>query len=180
MNPNPSDRQSSLSASLIIPAAFTIRAVAESAQIYISGYCAVVPSVASAIFTYLASVGGTTIRREFEQVGVVQHLSLEIRLPTLSTLEVMQETIRSAGGTIDTLRIDYHIGLPSQLSAERSSSNALRPQYSLPEQPNPCRGCCYYHGGNYGGHFLVCAVHPGGPVSDKCMDWKPNSNLSQG
>ena len=180
MTPNPSDRQSSLSAGLIIPAAFTIRAVAESAQIYISGYCTVVPRVASAIFTFLAAVGGTTIRREFEQVGVVQHLSLEIQLPTLSRLEPMQNAICSAGGTIDTLRIDYHIGSPNQTFAERPHANSPRLRHSFPEQPTPCRGCRYYHGENYGGHFLVCAVHPGGPLSNKCIDWQPNSNLGPG
>ncbi|MGD1852717.1 MAG: hypothetical protein ACFB2W_00560 [Leptolyngbyaceae cyanobacterium] len=38
--------------------------------------------------------------------------------------------------------------------------------------PSPCQGCRNYHGQTYGGHHLVCALHPHGAEGDECGDWE--------
>ncbi|MBF2047631.1 MAG: hypothetical protein EDM05_032035 [Leptolyngbya sp. IPPAS B-1204] len=38
--------------------------------------------------------------------------------------------------------------------------------------PKVCRGCCHYHGRTYGGHLLVCAMHPYGVEDASCPDWQ--------
>ncbi|NCJ05036.1 hypothetical protein GS597_00575 [Synechococcales cyanobacterium C] len=35
-----------------------------------------------------------------------------------------------------------------------------------------CIGCQHYHGQAYGGHFLVCAMHPYGVEDNHCPDWE--------
>lgn len=41
-----------------------------------------------------------------------------------------------------------------------------------PRVPATCRGCCHYHGHTYGGHLLVCAMHPYGVEEEHCPDWQ--------
>ncbi|MBD2504853.1 hypothetical protein [Anabaena azotica] len=43
-----------------------------------------------------------------------------------------------------------------------------------PDIPKPCRGCCNYHGKEYGGVMLVCGIHPKGVKGDKCPDFRRN------
>ena len=38
------------------------------------------------------------------------------------------------------------------------------------QKPSACLYCSHYNGSNYGGNFLVCAMHPKGPKGDKCED----------
>jgi hypothetical protein len=35
-----------------------------------------------------------------------------------------------------------------------------------------CVGCRHYHGQSYGGHMLVCGMHPYGWEEEKCPDWQ--------
>ena len=47
-------------------------------------------------------------------------------------------------------------------------------------KPNPqkhpaCVGCRNYHGHNYGGNFLVCAMYPYGWENDRCPDWESDN-----
>ncbi len=35
-----------------------------------------------------------------------------------------------------------------------------------------CLGCQHYHGQTYGGHFLVCGMHPYGVEDSHCPDWE--------
>uniref|UniRef100_B8HU90 Uncharacterized protein n=1 Tax=Cyanothece sp. (strain PCC 7425 / ATCC 29141) TaxID=395961 RepID=B8HU90_CYAP4 len=45
--------------------------------------------------------------------------------------------------------------------------------FTYPENPfRICTTCRYYYGLTYGGHRLVCAIHPHGPQSDPCPDWE--------
>ncbi len=41
----------------------------------------------------------------------------------------------------------------------------------LHEHP-ACVGCSNYHGENYGGNILVCAMHPYGVEEQSCSDWE--------
>jgi hypothetical protein len=54
-----------------------------------------------------------------------------------------------------------------QLNRERAAHT--------PAIPKVCRGCCHYHGQTYGGHLLVCAMHPYGVESERCPDWQSPS-----
>lgn len=41
------------------------------------------------------------------------------------------------------------------------------------QKPLPtCNSCRYYFGLTYGGHLLVCSVHPAGPLTKPCPDWE--------
>lgn len=41
------------------------------------------------------------------------------------------------------------------------------------ESLSDCASCCYYHGVNYYGNRLVCAMHPSG--LENCPDWEPRN-----
>ena len=41
-----------------------------------------------------------------------------------------------------------------------------------PEKHPACVGCSNYHGYSYGGHLLVCAMHPYGWENENCPDWQ--------
>lgn len=43
---------------------------------------------------------------------------------------------------------------------------------STPPVPRACRGCQHYHGRVYGGHQLICGMHPYGVEGDYCDDWQ--------
>ncbi|MBD2504852.1 hypothetical protein [Anabaena azotica] len=47
-------------------------------------------------------------------------------------------------------------------------------QQPLKEIPKPCKGCCNYHGKEYGGVMLVCGIHPEGVKEDHCPDFRRN------
>ncbi|MBD2440604.1 hypothetical protein [Nostoc sp. FACHB-110] len=38
--------------------------------------------------------------------------------------------------------------------------------------PKPCRGCRNFHGLEYGGVKLICAIHPQGVEGDTCPDYE--------
>jgi hypothetical protein len=54
-------------------------------------------------------------------------------------------------------------------STSRPLVNTVSP--ALQEHP-ACVGCSHYHGENYGGNLLVCAMHPYGVEGQSCSDWE--------
>jgi len=54
-------------------------------------------------------------------------------------------------------------------TTSRPLVNTVSP--ALQEHP-ACVGCSNYHGENYGGNLLVCAMHPYGVEGQNCSDWE--------
>lgn len=42
-------------------------------------------------------------------------------------------------------------------------------------RPKPCQGCIDYCGETHGGNQLICGIHPSGPGTETCPDWRGKS-----
>jgi hypothetical protein len=50
--------------------------------------------------------------------------------------------------------------------------NDARSQVAKILKANACKKCQHYHGKEYGGNLLVCAMHPHGPEKERCEDFE--------
>ncbi|WP_341532093.1 hypothetical protein WKK05_39685 (plasmid) [Nostoc sp. UHCC 0302] len=65
----------------------------------------------------------------------------------------------------------------------RAQQERLREQVRLKSNKNSlkrvCRGCCHYHGVEYGGNMLICAMHPVGVEGDNCPDYQNSPDFNE-
>lgn len=107
---------------------------------------------------------------------------LTLLIAVRSPNQTIQATASVAGSgmlgyTLTTFLLDYkrqqksrsadaeaYLEFLRQINQERISAT--------PPIPATCQGCCHYHGQSYGGHVLVCAMHPYGVDTEQCADWQ--------
>jgi DNA-binding transcriptional regulator YbjK len=90
--------------------------------------------------------------------------------------EEFESTIDQALDQMDQVVEPWATILTSNLASWVEEVSAPISQIVEPlVQDHPrCVGCRNYHGQTYGGHTLVCALHPYGPDEDlaQCPDWE--------
>ena len=153
----------------ITPASLIIQATTDTERIHLSGYCLSVSGVLMAISQTLEETGGSITHCTMETDTLNQQIVMQLEMPALSTLEVIRRAIHSADGIIQRLQIDYGIRPMMPASVEGSDQGEHRNR-RFNASPKPCLGCRYYHGQHYGGHYLICAIHPYGPEEKECRD----------
>lgn len=153
----------------ITPASLIIQATTNTERIHLSGYCMSVSGVLMAISQTLEENGGSITHCTVQTDTLNRQLLMELQMPALSTLEVIRRAIHSADGMIQRLQIDYGIRPMMPASAEGSDQRE-QGNSRFNTLPKPCLGCRYYHGQHYGGHYLICAIHPYGPEEKECRD----------
>ncbi|MBR8836367.1 MAG: hypothetical protein DSM106950_20680 [Stigonema ocellatum SAG 48.90 = DSM 106950] len=61
------------------------------------------------------------------------------------------------------------------MSRRKAAEELMPPQESVVEylfKPTACQECKYFHGINYNGIPLICAIHPHGVNNEDCPDWE--------
>ncbi|MBD2505323.1 hypothetical protein [Anabaena azotica] len=112
-----------------------------------------------AVYTATALTGGVFL------TGGVMYLMAGTALILLHLpIEGFKGWIRGLGFLFIGVKL-LNFGYNGMESEIRRASQQL-----LKNIPKPCRGCQNYHGVEYGGVMLVCAVHPEGVKGDHCPD----------
>ena len=122
-----------------------------------------------AISRTLEENGGSITHCTMQTDTLNRQVVMELQMPALSTLEMVRRAIHSADGIIHRLQIDYGIRPMMPTSGEGSDQIEHRNR-RFDASPKTCLGCRYYHGQHYGGHYLICAIHPYGPKEKECGD----------
>jgi hypothetical protein len=80
-------------------------------------------------------------------------------------------------------RLAFGLGMlgtgSTMLLASRIEAAELRELLKPRPVPTPCRGCRNFHGVEYNGIPLNCAIHPEGWQGDKCPDWQAFNHLNK-
>jgi hypothetical protein len=108
-----------------------------------------------------------SVFQAFEQVGNLVYQGCEGFFQDLEDVIVEFET------TVDAYLepvFDWLDEMDDMIAnTSRPLVNTVSP--ALQEHPT-CVGCSHYHGENYGGNLLVCAMHPYGVEEQSCSDWE--------
>ena len=115
------------------------------------------------LLKWLLVSSSTRFLRPIESEGFCPQLLIGAQLPRFSGAEMcrIRTAIQTAGGMVETVRVNYQI---------------RRPQSSSDQRPKSCDRCRYYYGKRHGNAQLICAMHPYGPSDDPCQDWEAPGN----
>lgn len=150
---------------LAVPTMITFQAATATKSVYICAYCDVPEPIVSQIQRTVQQLGGISVCQPLEPEGFSRRLLIGAQLLGLSSSDLwkLRNAIQTAGGIVETMRVNY------QIRRQLTSS----PQ---PQRPLACVGCRYYYGKSHGNVQLICAMHPHGPIDDTCFDWEALSN----
>ncbi|WP_287128170.1 hypothetical protein [Candidatus Cyanaurora vandensis] len=119
-----------------------------------------------------------------------QEFTARLQRLSLTPIEIFQ-TMAQAGYFGSALDLSTSLGYPciacSFEDAQGVGCTAQEPTLrqamttcalKILARPQPAQGTCQSCGFYYGCHGLVCAVHPSGPLNDRCLDWAAKPALS--
>lgn len=143
---------------LAVPTYIIFRAATATKSVHLAAYCDAPERVVSVIQNTVQQAGGISVCQPSKSEGLSHQILIGAKLPGLSSWELsrIREAIQTAGGIVETVRINY------QIRRQKSSSQ---------QRPKTCVGCRYYYGKSHGNVQLVCAMHPYGATTDSCSDW---------